>query len=599
MKLTPFILLLFLSSGLFTSIQAQKSKKIRIEYAGFATSDSLKGEGVTVFTRDNKQQVHFIHEGINMYCDRAVYYEKDDFIEAYSRVLMQQGDTISMVSKYAEYSGKSQMAFASGDVVLREPQSTLTTDTLFFDRVKQQAFYKSRGKVVRDTSGTITSQIGRYYMQTKKYQFVNDVVLVNPEYTLKTKNLDFYTETGHAYLFGPSTIEGEDNTIYCERGFYNTNNDTGYFVKNSKVNYENRELVGDSIFFDRSKSFASATNNITVTDTINKSIIKGHYAEVWRAQDSVFITKRALAITVQERDSIYIHSDKLMVTGKPENRITRAFYNAKIFKSDLSGKADSIHADHKTGLTRLINLERFASTDAFTTKRKPVLWNVSNQMTGDTIHLISNPKTEQLDSLIVFNNAFLINKDSLGSGYNQIKGQRLEGLFKDNALYTVDIIKNAEVLYYSRDDDQKLIGINQSKSGRINLKITDNDIDQIRLINQIDGTIYPEDLFPENAKKLRYFTWREDERPKSVEDLFVDDPPLNLPIIKGLDAYVPQTDFFDEDLTGRINNAQSKNSDDDNKAARQVPTKTNAKSTTPNSKPSLLKASSNIKNSND
>lgn len=562
---------LFISLGFSVVAQTQKPKKIRVEYSGFVDSDSLRGPGVSVFTRDNTQQVHFSHEGINLWCDQAVYYEKEDFIEAYSNVVMKQGDTINMNAKYAEYSGKTQLAFASGDVVLTEPKSVLTTDTLYFDRIKQQAFYQSKGKVVRDTSGTITSQIGRYYMNSKKYQFVKNVVLVNPEYTMNSEHLDFYTETGHAYLFGPFTIVGENNTIYAERGFYNTQNDTGYFVKNSKINYENRVFEGDSMYFDRKLSFASATNNIKVTDTINNSIAKGHYAEVWRAKDSVFITKRALAITVQEKDSIYMHSDTLMVTGKPEHRITRAYYNAKIFKSDLSGKADSIHADHKSGLTQLINIDRIPQMD-FTVKRRPILWHLGNQITGDSIHLIANPKTEQLDSLLVFDNAFLINQDSLSQEFNQIKGLQLVGLFKDNELYNVDITKNAEVINYIRDDDQALIGINKSKSGKINLLIEDG-YKTITLIDQVDGTIWPESQYPKNEKKLRGFDWREEERPKSIEDLFSEDPPLVLPIIKGLDDYIPQEDFFDAELMKRVENARSKDvkKDEEQKASRTFP----------------------------
>lgn len=563
---------LFISLGFSVVSQTQKPKKIRVEYAGFVDSDSLKGPGVSVFTRDNRQQVHFTHEGISLWCDQAIYYEKDDFIEAFSNVILKQGDSINMNAKYAEYSGKTQLAFASGNVVLTEPQSVLTTDTLYFDRIKQQAFYQSKGKVVRDTSGTITSQIGRYYVSHKKYQFVNNVVLVNPEYTLNTNHLDFYTETGHAYLYGPSTIVGENNTIYAERGFYDTQNDTGYFVKNSKIDYENRVFEGDSMYFDRTISFASATNNIKVTDTINKSVIRGHYAEVWRAKDSVFITKRALAITVQEKDSIYIHGDTLMVTGKPEHRITRAYYNAKIFKSDLRGKADSIHADQKSGLTQLINLDRFSPSDAFSVKRRPILWNLDNQMTGDSIHLISNPETEQLDSLVVFNNAFLISQDTIDKGFNQIKGLRLVGLFRDNDLYHVDIIQNAEVINYSRDDNQNLIGINKSKSGKINLLIEDGH-KIITLIDQVDGDIWPESQFPENARKLRGFDWREDERPNSVEDLFSDDPPLILPKIKGLDDYIPQEDFFDAGLMERVETAKPKDAkpDGQHKASRAIP----------------------------
>ncbi len=95
-----------------------------------------------------------------------------------------------------------------------------------------------------------------------------------------------------------------------------------------------------------------------------------------------------------------------------------------------------------------------------------MLWSGLSQMTGDTIHLQSNNKTEQLDSMRVFNNAFLIQKDTI-KGYNQVKGMDLVGLFEDNELYQVDINKNTETLYYSRNSDQELIGINKTLSSSI------------------------------------------------------------------------------------------------------------------------------------
>ena len=543
------------------------------------TFDESKPDA-TILTRDNSKQVHIKHEGIELWCDEAIYYGKQDFIEAYGKVRVKQGDTIKMTSKYVEYSGKTQLAFASGSVVLTDPNSEITTDTLYFDRVKQQAFYRSSGKVVRDTTGTITSTIGRYYMKSKKYQFVNNVKLVNPEYVIKSNQLDFYTLSGFAFLFGPTTITSETSVIYCERGFYNTQNDTGYFVKNSKINYDERVVEGDSIYFDRTKSFASATNNITITDTLNNSLVKSHYAEVFREKDSVFVTKRALAITLQENDSIFVHSDTLMVTGKPDKRITRAYYNAKIYKSDLSGKADSIHMNQKTGLTQLINLDQNTTNDPFYKVQHPILWNLKNQITGDSIHLISNSKTETLDSLKVFDHAFIISKDSLGDGYNQISGQKLFGLFKNNSLSTIDIIKNAESIYYLRNEANELVGIDKSKSGSIKVWVSENTIDEIRKYNQIGGKTYPEIEFPENEKILKGFHWRETERPTSVEDLFKDDAPLVLPTIKGLDAYIPQEEFFDSKLLERvekagptpIENLESPNKIK-NKAARKLPNK--------------------------
>ena len=571
MKLFKYSLIILCCLFTTQSI-AQKKETLTIKYAGKGSTNKGDKKGSTTFLRDNTQQVHFVHNGINLYCDKAIWYPKEDFIEAFSNVRMVQGDTITMTAKYIEYSGKTELAFARGNVILKEPQSTLTTEKLHFDRSKQQAYYDTSGKVVRDSSGTITSRIGRYYMNIKKYQFVEDVVLVNPEYTLNTERLDFFNDSGHAYIFGPSTIVGEDNKIYCERGFYDTQEDFGHFQRNARIDYNSREVKGDSMYFDRKLNFASATNNIKVTDTINNSIVKGHYAEVWKNQDSVFVTKKALAITVQEKDSIYIHSDTLMLTGPEEHRITRAFYNVKLFKSDLAGKSDSIHVDQKTGVTQMINLARFNSKDPFATRRKPILWNMGNQMSGDTIHLISNVKTEQLDSLKVFNNAFLVSKDTITDGaFNQTKGKELIGLFRDNELYNVDIIKNAEVIYYSRNSLGELIGINKSKSGSINIKLSENDIEVLTLINKVDGDLSPESLFPNNANRLRGFDWRGEERPNSVEDLFKDDLPFILPKIKGLEDYIPQEDFFDEEVLERVEGAKPKDPKVENKAARNLP----------------------------
>jgi len=573
--LKSIYLLFFCVLAVTFTLNAQDQKKIEIEYSGFLSFNETEYPGAKILTRDDSQQIHIVHESINMWCDKAYYYGTENFIEAYGHVKLIQGDTINMDSKYIEYSGITKLAFASGDVVLRDPNSTITSDTLYFDREKQQAFYRNGGTVVKDTSGTITSKIGRYYMNLKKYQFVTDVVLVNPDATIKSNYFDFYSDTGKAYLFGPSTITTEESVTYCEKGYYDTKTKIGYALKKAKINYDNRIIEGDSLYFDNNRSFASATNNIKVTDTLNHSIVKGHYAEVFKEKDSVFITKRALAITVQENDSIYMHADTLMVTGKPEKRITRAFRNVRLYKSDMSGKADSVHVNHEKGLTQLINISKYSTGDAFAVKRRPILWNIGNQMTGDTIHLISNPETEKLDSLIVFKNAFLISKDTLEAGFNQIAGQRLVGLFnEENELKTVDVIKNAESIYYFRNDLNELVGIDKAMSGSIKIFLDKKIIEEVRKINQIDGKIYPESTFPDKEKLLKGFDWREEEQLTSIADLFKDDPPLVLPKIKGLDDYVPQEEFFDDAMFERIESADKKantNNEKDSKASRNIP----------------------------
>ncbi len=532
LKISAFICsIFFLFCGI--NISAQEKQKVDIQ-SGYL---ELRPEfpDAAIYTKDETGQVYIVHEGIEMWCDQAFVYLKNNFVKAYGKVRITQGDTVSMDSKYAEYNGNTQFAFASGDVVLTEPKTTLQTDTLYFDRIKQQAYYRTGG-TVRDTASVLTSRSGRYFAETKKYQFLQNVKIVNPKYTVNSNQLDFYSETGAAYLYGPSTIVSETSTVYCERGYYDTRGDTGYFVKNSKVDYENRTLYGDSIYFDRNKSFASATNNIRVLDTINKSVIRGHYAEVFREKDSVFITKRAVAITVRDGDSIYVHADTLQVTGKPENRIMKGFYRARLFKpgkvgdDPTSGKCDSIYVNEKRGITKLL--------------RNPVLWSGENQMIGDTIHILSDTITDKLDTLKVFNNAFLVQKDSLG--YNQVKGERLIGLFTNNELDTVNINKNAQVIYYPRNDNGELVGINNTVSSSIQMYLEEQQITGIRFIKKASGKVYPPSMLPENARILPGFQWRGEERLYSVEDLFKGKPAPVLPKITGIPLPKDEGEFFED-----------------------------------------------------
>lgn len=521
-----FLLLSILLSGLISSAQPPE----KIDYTSDRTQkDEARFPNALLFSKLDKQ-VKFDHQGIDVYCDKAIFYQDENYFKAYGNVKMNQGDTIRMNSEYAEYNGNNQKAFASGDVVLNTPDNTLTTDTLYFNRIKQESYYDSGGKV-RDTSSTITSRIGRYYMKDKKYVFRRNVVVQHPEYLLETQHLTYYPESESAYLFGPSTITGEESKIYCERGYYQLKQNYGYFIKNSRIDYKNRKLEGDSIYFDRNRGFASATNHIKVTDTINQSITKGHYAELYRKKDSLLITKNPLVSALEEKDSVHLASDTLVVTGKPDQRIVRAYHDARILRAQMSGKSDSIWSSEKTGLTKMIT--------------RPVLWSENSQITGDTIHLKSDVEAEKLDSLIVFNHSLVVQQDSLGK-FNQIKGKRLYGLFKNNQLHQIDIVKNAESIYYMRNDESDLIGIDKSYGSTITAIIEDNGIKEVTYYDRADSKTYPKKDLPPNARQVKGFIWRGEEQIFTKADLLTGRPEFDLPKIQGLDPPDNEIDFFDD-----------------------------------------------------
>ena len=129
-----------------------------------------------------------------------------------------------------------------------------------------------------------------------------------------------------AFFHGKTSIIGKDYNIFCEIGSYNTKLQKGNFQKNAIILYNNKEIKGDSLYFDNEIDYAAATNNISIIDTLNKSVINGHYGEIFKARDSAIITQRALAVNIVDQDSLYIHADTLVATG-PSERILRGYYD--------------------------------------------------------------------------------------------------------------------------------------------------------------------------------------------------------------------------------------------------------------------------------
>lgn len=526
------MLLLFYLTG-----YAQEQKQVDIRQSGSFEVDEARFPGAKILKKNDQIRVHLHHDGMDIWSDEAYLYEADNFFEALGNVVVRQGDSLQMTSAYLEYSGSKRFGVSKSDVVLENNTTTLFTDTLYLDRAQQEAYYTTKGTII-DEETTINSLSGTYFIESKKYEFQSDVEIQNPDFEMFSDRLDFYTENKHAYFYGPTTIIGPDYEVFCRRGYYDTENKMGYFQKEAAIDYNARHITGDSIYFDDKRQYASANQNVQIIDTVDNNIIRGHFGEVFQARDSAIVTLEAVAINVIDGDSLYIHADTLVATGTPDDRILRGYYGVRIFKSDLSGKSDSIYVRQKLGRTKLLRLplsvrDQQLLTPSEITQRNPVLWFGKSQMTGDVVHLINDTVNNVLDSLVIYNNAFIVEQDSLNpNNHNQIKGIDLFGKFVDNELQTVDIVKNAEMIYYLYDDeDLELVGIDKTVCSSMRLFIEDNGIKTITFYTQPEGTVYPENDLPENARRLSAFLWRGNEVIESIDQLIINkmQPPVPKP----------------------------------------------------------------------
>ena len=506
MKSIVLNLFFILFVSFFTVAQTPEAngRVIKLIYADFTEINENEVPGAKIFIGNVQAQ----HDSMYIYCNKAYLFEKDNYIKLFGNVRLVQDDTLQMTSKYAEYNGVEKIAFASGNVVMTSPDSSLKSEKVYYDRNTGIAYYNDHATIT-NRQNTLKSKSGKYYTHELKYEFRTQVVITNPETIIKSNHLDYYEDSGHAYLFGPSTIDNKDNHIYTENGFYDTRLDQGRMIQNSFILYDNKRIEADEMFYDERQSYAKGINNVKVTDTINNTIATSHFAEVFRANDSIYMTKKPLIEYYTEQDTTYFHAKNLQIVGPDKQRIIKGYPNARIYRTpEMSGKADSLHYDQKIGLLQLI--------------RKPVLFNGESQLTGDVIHLINDVVTEKLDSLKVLNNAFVVEKDTLGTGFNQAKGINMYGKFIDDKIRQIDLVQNAEMIYYLYDEGE-LQGIDKGICSKIVLELEDNKITTAtRMINP-EGTTYPPEQFPENARRLQGFHWRGDERIYSVAALFSEE----------------------------------------------------------------------------
>ena len=192
----------------------------------------------------------------------------------------------------------------------------------------------------------------------------------------------------------------------------------------------------------------------------------------------------------------------------------------------MSGKSDQFIMNQNNGLIRLLRNDLSKKEEQILTskeisKKNPIIWNGNSQMTGDEIQFIRNIKTNELDSLKILNNAFVIEKDSLGTdSYNQMKGIDLFGKFEENELKKLNLVRNTEMLYYLYDEKtNELIGIDKAICSSIEMIINKNQIDEIIFYTNPEGMVYPDKELQINEKILNGFNWRIIEKIKNKAEI--------------------------------------------------------------------------------
>ena len=503
---TLFILWLIFLGMSFTPAGAQR-KKVRKNKVEILQADELNIDRLHSRKR-LLGHVKLKHREVILTCDSAMVYDNSNVVEAYSNVTLNQGDTLFLYGDFIRYDGDRHSALVEGHVRLQDLRSQLTTDRLNVDLNNHIGYYLTGG-VIEDDSTRIESVRGYYHNDTKDYYFKDEVHITTPRYEIFSDSMIYNTETDLTRFSGPTRIVGDSMEIYCEGGWYDRPHETFLFVKNASISTPERTVRGDTIFYERETGFGRVTGHAVMIDTTRKVILSGALAVYHTEPERTLMTGRALFRQYDPHgDTLYLHADTLRsfqdTAGK---RIMTAYYGVRIYRNDLQGICDSLAYSFADSVIRMFT--------------GPVIWSGENQLTSLRMEMYT--RNEMMDHFEMHGNAMIISRyDSIR--FNQIKGKKMYGYFRENELYRIDVNGNGESIYYP-EDQGKLIGMNRAECSNIIIFVEQRKIKKIKLLKSPSGKLTPPAPGPSDGQRLKGFKWLQEERPTGPRDVFRKENP--------------------------------------------------------------------------
>lgn len=516
----------------FTPAKAQLTdtagvKRIIIHHAdklGFVKADSVNQYQTLV------GNVRAAQGNTLFYCDSAVLNQLSNTLEAFGHVHINDADSVHIYSDYLKYLGREKKAVLTGNVKLTDGEGVLTTARLDYDMGAKIGDYSSGGKLVRGKT-VLTSREGTYYEQTRDVFFKKNVVVIDPNYKITTDTLLYNTYSSITTFIAPTVILSDSGRrkINTSDGYYDLQNKRAYFGKRPEIQDKSTFLIADEVAMDDSSGFGEARGNVIYNDTAQKVSIFANHMNSNRNENSFLAREKPVMLIQQDKDSIFVAADILysarlsdlkktrpvpvirdsaftnFLVNDSSDRFFEAYYHVRIFSDSLQAVCDSLFYSGEDSVFRLFH--------------NPVIWAQDGQITGDTVYLFT--KNRKPERMLVFENAMSINH--LDDGYfNQMKGRIMDAKFINGEIEHLRTKGNAESVYYAQDDDNKYIGVNKASSDIIDIYFNDRRPSKVVFRSNLVGTTYPMRQVNHEEIRLRGFSWKESQRPKSRYELFAD-----------------------------------------------------------------------------
>ena len=476
--------------------------------------------------------VKFRHKGATLFCDSAYFKQQENKFEAYGHVRMLQGDTLEIRCDTAVYEGNAEMVNAKHNVVvIHRKTSELHTDNLVYDQKFEVVYYDQGGNYADRSKGmTLSSDWGKYNLDTKEAEFFYKVKLRTKTHVITTDTLYYYSADDRAHVRGGKTefTNGQrkwsKSTIHSIRDGYDVETtNCVYFMKTdqvelydkSSIQNDIRTITGDSLFYDSSTKMSRGYGRVHYEDRKNKNQLIADAVDYDEKSGSGMATKNPVYIDYSQQDTLYLHADTIRVeTFNLDTdslyRKVHCYHKVRMFRNDVQAVCDSMV---------ICTLD-----STITLYFDPIAWNANRQLLGDSIKVFLNDSTVR--EVHVMQNALslerMVNlKDPDKVYYNQVSSKRMNAYFDEGNIRMSEAIGNVMSVYYPvEESDSSIIGMVYIETDTMRMFVGDRRQLEKIWTSKAEGVMYPLNQVPAGKDYLPNFGWYDYIRPVDKDDIY-------------------------------------------------------------------------------
>lgn len=275
----------------------------------------------------------FLHNNTYLICDTAFWNMNTSIIECINNVSIVQEGT-KLTSDKLIYLVDEDLAQFRGVLVQLEDKDGNTLRTRYLDyNTRDSVAVFINGGSMRDKDGQIIeSRDGTYDSKIKRFFFKNDVNMFTDSVFIRTKTLDYYSETSTAYFGEETNAWKEDNMLSSEAGWYDRARELFLFRNRVHGMNNTQEMWADSLYYNRITTEVELLGNAQVSDTSRNSHGMAGKMVYTDSLSRITMTRNPVLVGIQKNqekvDTVYARADYIQYQTIPKCELDSAIVQA-------------------------------------------------------------------------------------------------------------------------------------------------------------------------------------------------------------------------------------------------------------------------------